>query len=133
MQCEAAGRFAEASVLFMQAWHQGQSDIDFCIAAHYVARHQKNPEDTLHWNQVSLSHAQAVNDEQILGFYPSLYLNIGHSFEVLGDLYEAKRYYMMANASAEALADDRYGSIVSGGITEGLQRITNRMQQESAL
>ena len=75
-----------------------QDDYEACIAAHYVARHQPNPQETLRWNQEALSRAQALDDERIQAFYPSLYLNMGQSYEVLGDLTEAKRYYDLAAA-----------------------------------
>ncbi len=47
IQVEAAGRFEDARDLFMQAWMERKDDFDACVAAHYVARHQEEPEDTL--------------------------------------------------------------------------------------
>ena len=59
MQAEVEGRRDAAADLFLQAWNIAADDYDACIAAHYVARHQKTPGDTLHWNQVCLSPAEA--------------------------------------------------------------------------
>ena len=50
MVCEGQGLFDEASRLFLSAWEQCGNDFERCIAAHYVARHQKDPLETLRWN-----------------------------------------------------------------------------------
>lgn len=71
-------------------------DYDACIAAHYVARFQETPEETLRWNQAALKHADAVKDERVKDFYPSLYVNLGRSYEVLGDQVNAQSYYQLA-------------------------------------
>jgi tetratricopeptide (TPR) repeat protein len=95
-QAEFRGQIGEARALYQQAWAAAQDDFDACVAAHYMARHQDDPEESLHWNQVALDRAKAVADSRVQEFYPSLYLNMGQSFELLGDLDEAKRYYDLA-------------------------------------
>jgi len=52
--------FDDAAQLFLSAWNESTDDFERCIAAHHVARHQKNPVDTLMWNQRSLDPANAV-------------------------------------------------------------------------
>lgn len=66
------------------------------MAAHYVARHQPDPQQKLRWNQIALDRAHSANDERVQEFYPSLYVNMGHSFELLGDIDKANRYYELA-------------------------------------
>jgi hypothetical protein len=83
MKAEMEGKPEEARQLFMQAWEQSKDDYDACIVAHYCARHQRSPQEILRWNQESLDRANAVNDERVRGFYPSLYLNIGKAHEDL--------------------------------------------------
>lgn len=95
-RAEFAGRTDDARNLFMQAWEASKDDYDACVAAHYVARYQTSPQDTLHWNQEALARADAVGDDRVRSFYPSLYLNMGHSHEVLGNQAEARRYYELA-------------------------------------
>ena len=73
-----------------------RDDYDACIAAHYVARFQETPEETLRWNQIALDHANAVHDEKVKDFYPSLYLNLGQSYEALGNQFLAQKYYQLA-------------------------------------
>lgn len=89
-------RIDDARVLYQQAWDSHADDYEACIAAHYMARFQDTPEETLHWNQIALERANAVNDEIIDEFYPSLYLNLGRSHEVLGNQGKAQRYYDLA-------------------------------------
>ncbi len=124
MKAESEGRADEARLLFMQAWEESKDNYDACIAAHYVARNQKTPEEILRWNQVSLDRADAVDDERVQGFYPSLYLNMGKAHEDLGNREQAKRHYELAATRMSALPDGRYGDLVREGIKRGLQRVS---------
>src|SRR6185369_12384821 len=89
MRAEGEGRLDEARALFDQAWAARRDAFEACIAAHYVARPQATPEETLRWNEVALEQAEAVGDGRVQGFYASLYLNVGHAHEVLGHTDEA--------------------------------------------
>jgi tetratricopeptide (TPR) repeat protein len=122
MKAESEGKPDEARSLFMQAWEQSKDDYDACIAAHYVARHQSTPEEILRWNQASLDRADAVNDQRVQSFYPSLHLNTGKAHEGLGNWEEAKRHYELAAARMGNLPEGRYGDLVREGIKRGLQR-----------
>jgi tetratricopeptide (TPR) repeat protein len=124
MKAEMGGRSDEAGILFVQAWRQRKDDYDACLAAHYVARHQRIPEQILHGNQESLDRADAVNDERVHGFYPSLHLNIGKAHEDLGNRERAKRYYELAATKMSHLPEGRYADIVRDGIKRGLERVS---------
>jgi len=89
-------RLDDARMLYQQAWELHADEYEACVAAHYVARFQESPEESLYWNQLALEHANAVNDERVEEFYPSLYLNMGRSHEIMGDQEEAQRYYALA-------------------------------------
>lgn len=95
-QAEFAGRLDEARRLAWLAWQAATDDYEACIAAHYVARYQDTNEGALHWNQLALVRAQAVNDSRVESFYPSLYLNMGRAYEKLGDQAAAQGYYALA-------------------------------------
>ena len=95
-EAEFKGQIDEARSLYQQAWAAAQDDFDTCVAAHYVARQQNNPAEKLRWNQIALDCANAVADNRVHKFYPSLYLNMGHSFEMLGNLDQAQHYYDLA-------------------------------------
>ena len=56
------------------------------ISAHYVARHQENIQDKLKWDETALNLALKINDKNIKGALPSLYLNIAKCHEDLKDL-----------------------------------------------
>ena len=123
MRAEGENRFEDARRFFTQAWENSTDDFEACIAAHYLARHQETPHDTLHWNQEALARAAAVGDERVSGFYPSLYLNLGHSYEILGNLDEAARFYQLASQGMEQLPDTRLSGIVRGAVEAGQKRI----------
>ncbi|HEX8710105.1 MAG TPA: hypothetical protein VF723_17820 [Pyrinomonadaceae bacterium] len=122
MQAEAEGRPDEARKLFEQAWAAAQDDYEACVAAHYLARHQSKPEAVFEWNREALERAEAVSDDRVQGFYPSLYLNMGHSYETLGNPGEARRHYAMAAARLDHVPDGPYKDVVQNGIAGGFQR-----------
>ncbi len=126
MRAEGENRFADARRLFTQAWETHTDDFEACIAAHYLARHQDTPQDTLRWNQEALARAEAVGDERVSGFYPSLYLNLGHSYEQLGDAAEAARYYGLASQGMDQLPDTRLSGMVRGAVEAGKRRVQNK-------
>ena len=95
-RAEFEHRLEEARILYKQAWEARTDDYDACIAAHYVARFQESAEESLHWNQLALKYAHAVDNEKVKEFYPSLYLCLGRSYELVGNQSEAHRYYELA-------------------------------------
>jgi hypothetical protein len=131
MEREQEGHHEEALRLFMLAWNQSEDAYERTIAAHYVARHQTTPERALHWNQESLINADAVGDDRVQGFYPSLYLNLGKSHEDLGNLTDARRFYALAADRMGCLPESPYAEIVRRGVTNGMQRTANCSENES--
>jgi hypothetical protein len=124
MEREQEGRHEEALRLFMLAWDQSKDAFERAIAAHYVARHQTTPERALHWNQESLINADAVGDDRVQAFYPSLYLNIGKSHEDLANLKDAARFYALAADRIGSLPDSPLSDMVRHGVINGIQRIS---------
>jgi hypothetical protein len=85
MRVEFEHRVEDARAFYGQAWDVRTDDYDACIAAHYVARFHDSAEESLRWNQIALEHANTVNDGRVNDFYPSPYLNLGRSYELLGN------------------------------------------------
>ena len=123
IEIEMRGQRDEARSLFLQAWELRQDDVDACIAAHYVARHQDTPADTLRWNELALTHALRVSADSIRSFYPSLYLNRGKSYEDIGDIPRARELYEQGERSLGDVPDGGYGDIVRQGLHNGLERV----------
>ena len=123
MRYEGEGRYEDARAQFVQAWDESTDDFEACIAAHYLARHQDTNEQRLQWNQEALKRAQAAGGERVQDFYSSLYLNLGYSYEQLGEKAKAFYYYELAQNSAAKLSGDRYGKIVRDGIEEAQRRL----------
>lgn len=122
IQAEAKHEHAKARVLYAQAWDQRADDYEACIAAHYLAREQETLQDSLHWNQLALDHALIASVELVGGFLPSLYLNLGWSHEVLGDIAQARTCYEEGKRRLAALPPEPYAEVVRTGIMNGLQR-----------
>jgi len=120
---EMKGRRDEARSLFLQAWELRQDDVDACIAAHYIARHQETLEETLRWNELALTHAIRASSDAIRSFFPSLYLNLGKSYEDLQNIPRARELYEQGERWLTDVADSGYGDIVRQGLQNALQRV----------
>src|SRR4249920_3347714 len=90
MGMEEKGKPGEASKLFLQAWNEATNDFEKFIAAHYVARHQKNVSDKLKWLETTLQFALKLNDDTVKSAFPALYLNIAKCYEDLSDPDKAR-------------------------------------------
>jgi rifampin ADP-ribosylating transferase len=99
MGMEEKGKPEEASKLFLQAWNEATNDFEKFIAAHYVARHQKNKPDNLKWLETALQFALKINNDTVKSAFPSLYLNIAKCYEDLSDFDKAKQNYELARLS----------------------------------
>lgn len=127
MQAEGEGREADARDLFLQAWEAAENDYDACIAAHYLARHQPTPQETLRWNQECLTRADRVGDDRVRGFYASLHGTMGRAHLDLGQTDQARKHF---ESAAEHLADvpaGQYGEWLRLRIAGGL-RVTARAE-----
>ncbi|MEU7177145.1 MULTISPECIES: hypothetical protein [Streptomyces] len=121
MRAEADGRADAAHALFRRAWDIAADDYEACIAAHYLARHQSSPEETLRWNQECLDRADLVGDERVRGFSPSLYVNIGHAYQKLGQLDLAHAYFVRAAECVSEMPEGRYGDWNRFAVAAGLR------------
>jgi tetratricopeptide (TPR) repeat protein len=131
MEYESKGNFEEASTVFMAAWTQSTDDFERCVAAHYVARHQKSPDEALTWNQRSLDYARALADDRVSGFFPSLYLNMGKAYEDLGRWNDARRFYAMTVEVLPTLPNNRYGEIIRDAVERAQERVAGAMTRTS--
>ena len=122
------GDAAAAGALFRQAWDARRDDYEASIAAHFLARHQPSPSDTLHWNRVAAEHAEAVSDERAKPLLASLYLNLADSYLAVGDSANATVTAEQGVAALELLPADGYRDFVS----YGLQRVRARIAQAAS-
>ncbi len=123
MEEEGKGNNEQASSLFAQAWAESRNDFERCIAAHYVARHQATAEQTLNWNQQAMHCAHRVCDGSADQFFASLYLNLGKSYEEIGNGERAAELYRCAAARLGVVPPGAYRDIVQDGIERGLLRV----------
>lgn len=123
MEMESKGLTEEANMLFLQAWDKATNNFEKFTAAHYVARHQKDVNDKLKWDEIALHFALMITDETVKESYPSLYLNIAKCYEDLDNLDIARKNYQLALSYISNLPDNGYGSMIKNGIKEGIKRV----------
>jgi rifampin ADP-ribosylating transferase len=123
MKLEGEGKKEEALKCFQQAWDEATNNFEKFTSAHYVARHQDNIADKLKWDKTALHLALKINDENMKGAYPSLYLNIGKCYEDLSNFESARENYELALFFTTFLADDGYGKMIISGIRNGIDRL----------
>jgi hypothetical protein len=125
MRAEAEERPVDARALFEQAWARRTDDHDACVAAHYLARQQDDPEEIRRWNQEALRHADAVGDDRVAAFYPSLHVGVAMVNERLGNTIAARAAFEQAAEHVGAMAADAYGEQLRTAIAEGLRRLSS--------
>jgi len=96
MDLEGKSKPGEARRIFLQAWNEATNDFEKFTAAYYVARHQKNIPDKLKWLEAALQFALKIDNDNVMGAFPSLYLNIAKCYEDVSDLENAKKNYELA-------------------------------------
>ena len=96
MALEEKDKPEEAGRLFLQAWNEAGDDFEKFLAAHFVARHQKNVPDKLKWLETALQFALKINNDSVKSAFPSLYSNIARCYEEMGDAANAKKNYESA-------------------------------------
>ena len=123
MMAEGAGNADEAKQLFQEAWDIAADDFEAFTAAHYLARSYDDPVLNLQWNLEALHRAQLIPTEKMQQYYPSLYLNLGKSYEQLNDRKEAHHHYQLGEEYSKYLPDGPYGNMIRAGIHAGLSRV----------
>jgi hypothetical protein len=73
--------------------NQATNDFEKFTSAHYVARHQETIKEKLKWDETALHLALKINNDNVKGALPSLYLHIAKCFEALNDFTKARKNY----------------------------------------
>ncbi len=123
MRAEAEGRPGEARALFLEAWERRGDDYEGCVAAHYMARVQEDPREFLRWNREALRHADAVGDERVAAFYPSLHVGVAMACERLDDPDGARAAFARAAVHVGALPAGEYGDQLRTAVADGQRRL----------
>ena len=129
----AKGTPTEALRLFERAWEARRDDYDSAIAAHFVARHQATPADTLRWNALAVRHAEAVADGRASGFLASLYLNLADAQANVGDVAAAGESVRRAAEQLAAVPPGGYREFVAMGIRRLADRVGVASPVEAAI
>lgn len=105
IRMEEKGKPEEAGKLFLQAFNESSNDFEKFLAAHHVARHQKNVSGKLQWLETTLQHALKINNDTVKSAFPSLYFNLAKCYDDLGDSGKAKKNYELATLFKDKPSD----------------------------
>jgi tetratricopeptide (TPR) repeat protein len=117
---ETAGDIESARAAYEEAWRVAADDFERCLAAHYVPRTIDDPHEKLRWNEEALRFADAVGDERVTGFYPSLLASVGLCLLALGDVSRAVQALEAALRSVDDVPESDYRSGLTAMIEERL-------------
>lgn len=109
------GNRGGAHALLAQLWAaalQAGDQYRACVVAHFLAHAYVEPGLQLDWHLRALVAADAVSDERVRGFYPSLYANVAEVYLRLGNLTQSRAYIDRAHAAAHVLPEDSYGRMI---------------------
>lgn len=95
-QAELERRLDDARSRYAEAWRIAADDYERCIAAHYRGHIEDDPVEALRWHRAALEHALRAQPDLVAAFLPSLYVNLGRSYELSGDGAQSARYYSLA-------------------------------------
>ena len=124
-QAQSVGR-EEARPIYEALWADATRAKDAyrrCVVAHFMAHAQVEPEVQLTWHLRALHAADAVHDDRVGTFYPSLYGNVADAYLQLGDPAQAQHYIDKARAVAAILPDDGYGRMIQRLIARVTQAV----------
>ncbi len=120
------GDCAGAQALYEELWAEAATSADqyqSCVVAHFMAHAQSEPAVQLHWHLRALAAADAVDDDRVVAFYPSLYANLAEVSLRLGNPAQARHYIDKAIATEHMLANDGYGYMLRSLIARVAQAV----------
>jgi tetratricopeptide (TPR) repeat protein len=124
---DRAGAYAIYNVLWAEATRAGDQ-YQACIVAHFLAHAHVEPEAQLAWHLRALQAADAVGDERVRSFYPSLHANLGDVYLRLGNLPQAQEHIDKARKFEHILPDDGYGRLIRSLII----RLTQTIERDNS-
>lgn len=126
---------AAAQVIYDTLWAEAQDAQDAyrsCIVAHFMAHAQTEPAMQRVWHFRALQSADAVGDERVNAFYPSLYANLAEVLLRLGDHAQARVYAAQARSVEAILGSDGYGYMIHSLITRVSDALESEYYKEQA-
>lgn len=87
---------AAARRTYAEAWESARTDLDRCIAAHYVGHLTEDLESQLEWHRRALDLAARCDAADVTDFHPSLHACLGRTLRALGRVSEAAPFEQRA-------------------------------------
>jgi hypothetical protein len=116
-----AGERAEAMRLLEECLAEARragDDLLACYVLHDLGHTEIEPTAQLGWHLDALAAADAVGDQRVAGFYPSLHLNLAITYQALGNREKTREHLDAAEIALPQLADadGEYGRFVRSGV-----------------
>lgn len=103
---EEKRNFEAAAELALKAWNEAANNFEKFIAAHFVARYQKDVHKKLEWFEKALAFATSSTNSAAKSALPTIYSNIALCYRQLSEPVNAKKYEELAMASKSKIADN---------------------------
>jgi hypothetical protein len=126
----ASSDHESARALYDALWVEAtrtENEYQACVVAHFMAHAHVEPETQLDWHLRALQAADAVGDERVRAFYPSLHANLGDVYLRLGKLTQAHEHIGKARETEHVLPDDGYGRMIRSLIV----RLTQTLERDN--
>jgi len=124
-----------------RCWEQADEDdhAQRCLIAHHFADVQPTLADEVAWRERALAEYVDVAEGDLVqvgipdarALAPSLHLNLGDAYLRQGRVDEAELQLGLGLAREGALADDRFGAMVRGGLLSLSERVTLARRPQS--
>jgi hypothetical protein len=116
-----AGDRAEAMRLLEECLAQARGagdDLLACYVLHDLGHTETEPTAQLGWHLDALAAADAVGDQRVAGFYPSLHLNLAITYRALENRERTREHLDAAEDTLPQLAypDGDYGRFIRSGV-----------------
>lgn len=89
-----------------------------CYVLHDLGHAEESAADQLRWHREALAAAEAVDDDRVERFYPSLHLNIAKTYLGCGQSDLARTHIDAADSVVHVLPRDDYGTSIRDGIAK---------------
>ncbi|MEY2425939.1 MAG: hypothetical protein QOI61_1511 [Actinomycetota bacterium] len=110
----------------------GTDDFDAVYVLHLLAVIVEDPQSKLDLNIESLQRAEVAGERFPAAMKASLLANVGYSHRALGDVAEARRWYLQAREAADQLPDDEYGRSIRDSAQQTLDALDREAEQSTA-
>ena len=118
--------YKEAKKKYELLWSLSYDDYDRYFLARILAAYQNSFEDQLDWWLTALEYWVKLDREAFEGVLPSLYFEIGETYENLMDFKNAKAHYLLGSSFLKYLPGGDMAKWVIEALADGIERMNKK-------